>query len=207
MTTEVHELPEVGEIVIATIAKLGDHGAYVTLDEYNNIQGFLHVSEIAHGWVRNIGKFVKEGEKKVLLVKKIREGREEIDLSLKHISKDQRKKKLLDVKRYEKGKSIIQNIQKKASLSDVEVEKLEDKIFSKYDSIYDAVVDIARRGIDVLSDLKLPKKILDVIVEEGSKIKLPSAEILGVLEITDTSSNGIENIKKKLQDLEKKVKS
>jgi translation initiation factor 2 subunit 1 len=52
--------------------------------------------------------------------------------------------------------------------------------------------------------LKLPKKILDVIVEEGSKIKLPSAEILGVLEITDTSSNGIENIKKKLQDLEKK---
>ena len=86
MTTEVHELPEVGEIVIATIAKLGDHGAYATLDEYDNIQGFLHVSEIAHGWVRNISKFVKEGEKKVLLAKKIREGREEIDLSLKQIS-------------------------------------------------------------------------------------------------------------------------
>jgi len=67
MTTEVHELPEVGEIVIATIAKLGDHGAYATLDEYDNIQGFLHVSEIAHGWVRNIGKFVKEGEKKFCL--------------------------------------------------------------------------------------------------------------------------------------------
>ncbi len=43
MTTEVHELPEIGEIVIATIAKLGDHGAYVTLDEYNNIQEFVHV--------------------------------------------------------------------------------------------------------------------------------------------------------------------
>jgi len=27
MTTEVHELPEVGEIVVATIAKIGDHGA------------------------------------------------------------------------------------------------------------------------------------------------------------------------------------
>ena len=51
MTTEVHELPEVGEIVVATIAKIGDHGAYATLDEYNGIQGFLHVSEIAHGWV------------------------------------------------------------------------------------------------------------------------------------------------------------
>jgi len=40
MTTEVHELPEIGEIVIATIAKIGDHRAYATLDEYNKIQGF-----------------------------------------------------------------------------------------------------------------------------------------------------------------------
>ena len=204
MSTELHELPEVGEIVIATVTKIGDHGAYVSLDEYNNIQGFLHISEIAQGWVRSVGKFVKEGEKKVLLVKKVREGREEIDLSLKQISRDQKKKKLLDVKRYEKGKGIIKSVQEKTKLSGAEIENLEDKIFSKYDSIYDAVVDIARRGIDVLNDLKLPKKILDVIVEEGSKIKLPSAEILGVLEITDTSSNGIENIKKKLQDLEKK---
>ena len=204
MSTEIHDMPEVGEIVIATVTKIGDHGAYVSLDEYNNIQGFLHISEIAQGWVRSVGKFVKEGEKKVLLVKKVREGREEIDLSLKQISRDQKKKKLLDVKRYEKGKGIIKSVQEKTKLSDAEIENLEDKIFSKYDSIYDAVVDIARRGIDVLNDLKLPKKILDVIVEEGSKIKLPSAEILGVLEITDTSSNGIENIKKKLQSLEKK---
>ncbi|NDF35780.1 MAG: S1 RNA-binding domain-containing protein, partial [Nitrosopumilaceae archaeon] len=43
MVTE--EFPEIGEIVLATIAKLMDHGAYVTLDEYDNIQGFLHVSE------------------------------------------------------------------------------------------------------------------------------------------------------------------
>ena len=48
MTTEVHELPEAGEIVVATITKIGDHGAYATLDEYINIQGFLHASEIAH---------------------------------------------------------------------------------------------------------------------------------------------------------------
>jgi len=111
LTTEIHELPEVGELVIATITKIGDHGAYVILDEYDKIQGFLHVSEIAPGWVRNINKYVKENEKVVAIVKKVREGREEIDLSLKHISKDQKKKKLLDVKRHEKGKSIIKNIQ------------------------------------------------------------------------------------------------
>jgi len=203
MTTEVHELPEVGEIVVATISKIGDHGAYATLDEYNKIQGFLHASEIAHGWVRNINKFVKEGEKKVLLVKKIREGREEIDLSLKQVSRDQQKKKLLDVKRFEKGKGIIKNIQDKAKLSNSDIEKIEDKILSKYDSVYDGVVDIATNGIKVFSDLKLPKKTLDLIEEISAKIKLPSVEIRGILELTDNSSNGVENIKKILQSFEK----
>ena len=87
MTTETQELPEIGEIVIATVKKTGDHGAYVSLDEYDNIQGFLHISEIAPGWVRKVTKFVKEGDKKVLLVKKIQADRAEIDLSLKQISK------------------------------------------------------------------------------------------------------------------------
>ena len=202
MTTEVHELPEVGEIVIATVAKIGDHGAYATLDEYNGIQGFLHVSEIAHGWVRNVSKFVKEGEKKVLLVKKIREGRAEIDLSLKQVSRDQQKKKLLDVKRFEKGKGIIKNIQEKAKLSDVDIEKLEDKILSKYDSVYDGIVDTATNGIKALNDLKLPKKTLDIIEEISVKIKLPSVEIRGILELTDNSSNGVENIRNNLQGFE-----
>ena len=94
MTTEIQELPEIGEIVIATITKISDHGAYVTLDEYDNIQGVLHVSEIAPGWGRKVTKYGKEGEKKGLLVKKIQQGRKESDLSLKQISKEQRKNKL-----------------------------------------------------------------------------------------------------------------
>ncbi len=203
MTAEIHELPEIGEIVIVTITKIGAHGAYVSLDEYNNIQGFLHVSEIAPGWVRNIHKYVKEGEKKVLLVKNIRAGREEIDLSLKQVSREQRKNKLRDVKQFQKGKGIIKNIQEKTKLSDDDIEKLEDKILSKYDSVYDGVVDIATNGIKVFSDLKLPKKILDVIEEVSIKIKLPSVEIRGILELTDNSSNGVENIKNSLQGFEK----
>ena len=202
MTTEVHELPEVGEIVVATIAKIGDHGAYATLDEYNGIQGFLHVSEIAHGWVRNVSKFVKEGEKKVLLVKKIRAGRAEIDLSLKQVSREQRKNKLLDVKLFQKGKGIIKNVQEKTKLSDDDIEKLEDKILSKYDSVYDGIVDTATNGIKALNDLKLPKKTMDIIEEISIKIKLPSVEIRGILELTDNSSNGVENIRNNLQGFE-----
>ena len=200
MATEIQELPEIGEIVIATIKKTGDHGAYVTLDEYDNIQGFLHISEIAPGWVRKVTKYVKEGDKKVLLVKKIQADRAEIDLSLKQISKEQRKKKLLDVKRFEKEQGILKNIQDKVNLSSEEIDELEEKLLSKYKSVYDAIIEIGSKGIDVIDDLEISEKIKNTIEEISKKTKLPSVEIRGILEMTSNKSNGIEIIKKILLD-------
>ena len=93
----------------------------------------------------------------------------------------------------------MKNIQEKSKLSNDDIEKVEDKILSKYDSIYDGVVDIGQNGIKVFDELKLPKKTLSSIEEVSAKIKLPSVEIRGILELTDSSSNGVENIKKSLE--------
>ncbi len=204
MSTETQEMPEQGEIVLATVTKVMDHGSYVTLDEYDNIQGFLHISEIAPGWIRSINRFVKDGEKKVLLVKKVNLKRRDIDLSLKQISKDQKKQKLKEVKKFEKGKTLLQNVKEKAKLSDGEVEKLEDSIYSKFDSVYDAFIEIGRNGIGSVKELKLAKKTADAIEVICSKIKLPSVEIRGILEITNEKSDGVEIIKKILIDVLKK---
>ena len=204
MSTEIQELPEQGEIVLATITKIMDHGVYVSLDEYDEIQGFLHISEIAPGWIRSVSRFVREGEKKVLLVKKVNPKRGDIDLSLKQVSNDQKKQKLKEVKKYEKGKTLLQSVQEKAKLSDNEIEKLEDSIYSKFDSVYDAFIEIGRNGINSIKELKLNKKTLSAIEEVCSKIKLPSVEIRGIMEITNTKSNGVEIIKKTLLDAMKK---
>ena len=204
MSTEIQEMPEQGEIVLSTVTKVMDHGAYVTLDEYDDIQGFLHISEIAPGWIRSVNRFVKDGEKKVLLVKKVNPKRGDIDLSLKQVSKDQKKQKIKEVKKFEKGKTILQNVQEKAKLSDEEIEKLEDNIYSKFDSVYDAFIEIGRNGIESVKELKLAKKTAAVIEEICSKIKLPSVEIRGIMEITNTKSDGVEIIKKILLDILKK---
>ena len=204
MSTEIQEMPEQGEIVLATVTKVMDHGAYVTLDEYDGIQGFLHISEIAPGWIRSISRFVKENEKKVLLVKKVNTSRGDIDLSLKQVSKDQKKHKLKEVKKFEKGKTLLKNLQEKADLSDKEIEKLEDEIYSNFDSVYDAFIEIGRHGIDSVKNLKLSKKTASVIEDICSKIKLPSVEIRGIMEITNNKSDGIEIIKKTLLEVLKK---
>ena len=51
---ENSELPERGDIVLCTVREITSHGIYVDLDEYNGMNGFLHISEISTGWVRNI---------------------------------------------------------------------------------------------------------------------------------------------------------
>jgi translation initiation factor 2 subunit 1 len=204
MSIEIQEMPEQGEIVLATITKVMDHGAYVTLDEYDDISGFLHISEIAPGWIRSVNRFVRDGDKKVLLVKKVNVKRGDIDLSLKQISKDQKKQKLKEVKKYEKGKTLLENVQEKGNLTDEEIEKLEDNIYSKFDSVYDAFIEIGRNGIKSVNELKLAKKTAIVIEEICSKIKLPSVEIRGIMEIANGKSNGVEIIKKILLDVLKK---
>ncbi len=108
------------------------------------------------------------------------------------------------MKKFEKGKTLLKNVQEKTDLSDDEIEKLEDDIYSKFDSVYDAFIEIGRNGIDSIKELKLSKKTASVIEEICSKIKLPSVEIRGIMEITNTTSNGIEIIKKILLDVLKK---
>src|SRR5579885_3640665 len=184
MSTAMQEFPEVGEIVVATVTRIMDQGAYVTLDEYNNIQGFLHISEIATGWIRNVEKFLKPGEKKVLLVKRVDPRRSEIDLSLKQISSDQKKKKLLELKRKEKESALI--------------EKIENILVEKFDSIYDAFSEVAAKGISVLEGLNMPQKAVSAIEELSSKMQIPHVEIRGVLELTSTKPDGIDIIKRSL---------
>ena len=200
MTTTVHNFPEVGEIVVATVTRIVDQGAYVVLDEYNNVQGFLHVSEIATGWIRNVAKFLKVGEKKVLLVKRVDSRRSEIDLSLKQVSSDQKKKKLLEIKRGEKEEALIENLKSRIKLSDVEIEKLENILSEKFGSVYDAFSEVSAKGISVLDNLNIPPKTLTIIAELGAKIQVPHVEIRGIFELTSNKPNGIEIIKQALID-------
>lgn len=198
MSTAMQEFPEVGEIVVATVTRIMDQGAYVTLDEYNNIQGFLHISEIATGWIRNVEKFLKPGEKKVLLVKRVDTRRSEIDLSLKQISSDQKKKKLLELKRKEKESGLIENLKAKASLSKAESDKIENILVDKFDSIYDAFSEVAAKGVSVLDGLDIPSKAVSAISELSSKMQIPYVEIRGVLDITSTKPDGMDIIKRSL---------
>src|ERR671914_2945104 len=168
-TAEIKKLPEAGDIVLATVKQITGHGAYVILDEYNAMMGFLHISEIATGWIRNIERFVKSKQKAVLKVIRVDKARAEVDLSLKQVSGEERKSKLIEVKRNEKATAFMEMVKVKANLSDNEIDEMEDKILQKYDSVYDFFETVAKKGIDSVHSLDLSSEVIKAIEDESNK--------------------------------------
>lgn len=201
-TDEIQRLPEEGEIIIATIRQVTGHGVYVTLDEYSNMTGFLHISEIATGWIRNIERYVRPKQKAVLKVIRVNKVRGEVDTSLKQVSGEERKSKLIEVKRSDKAVTLLDFIKLKLKLTDREVYEIEGKLLQKYEYLYDAFDAVSRKGLDAIQSIDLSQEIKRAIEEASKRIPAPLVEIRGVMEIKSKKPDGIEIIKNTLANAE-----
>jgi translation initiation factor 2 subunit 1 len=201
-TDEIQRLPEEGEIIIATIRQVTGHGVYVTLDEYANMTSFLHISEIATGWIRNIERYVRPKQKAVLKVIRVNKVRGEVDTSIKQVSGEERKSKLIEVKRSDKAVTLVDFIKLKLKLTDQEVQEIEGKLLQKYEYLYDAFDAVSRKGVDAIQSIDLSQEIKRVIEEASKRIPAPLIEISGVMEIKSKKPEGIEIIKNTLAKAE-----
>ena len=203
-------LPDESEFVLCTVKNVSFHSVFVTLDEYEKLEGMIHISEISPGRIRNIRDFVKEGKKIVCKVLRINKENRHVDLSLRRVSASIRKKKNTEYKQEQKAEKMLEIVAKKlkTSLEDV-YKKAGYNLMEKYGSLYDSFLLIIKDEIDP-KDLNIPSKYLSAIIETiKEKVKPPEVSIQKTLNISNISSNGIELIKgslKKACDLAKKNK-
>ncbi len=197
MSTESVALPESGELVICTVARILPYGAYVTLDEYNNVEGLLHISEISSSWVKNIREHVREGQKTVLKVLRVDDAKLHVDLSLRRVSDKERKEKLLQWKQENRGRKLLSFAADKMHVTPEEAyENVGRLIEEKFENIYLGLERAVESGQEVLIKCGVPPDWAGVLTEIAqAKIKLPKVKIRGVLELSTSRPEGVNILK------------
>jgi len=86
-------VPVVGEIYDGKVATIMEYGAFV--DIAPGISGLVHVSEIAEGFVKDVRKYLNEGDEvKVKLLSKERDGK--LKLSIKQVDAPKPKEEIAE---------------------------------------------------------------------------------------------------------------
>ena len=192
-------MPESGEVVVCTVREITSHGIYINLDQYDGMNGFLHISEITTGWVRNIERVAKVSQKLVLKVIRANKARREIDLSLRQVTNEERRAKVIEWKREERAVAIMGVVKKKLELDDAQTKLLKRKLEDQFGTLYEAFEMAARKGERCLSQLELPERVAKAVSATAvEKIIPPSYEIGALVEISSRLPNGIEQVKKTL---------
>lgn len=196
--------PEIDELVVCTVKRVTDFGAFVELDEYNRKEGLIHISEVASGWVKYIRDHVREGQKIVCKVLNVDQAKHHIDLSLKDVNEHQKREKIHEWKNEQKACKWIQHVAKSTNTDEVGLDKLLDIIYNKYGRIYTVFEISQSKGTPALVSAGIDKKQAEMILRVADEnIKTPIVDIAGYVDLTCPAPDGIEKIKKALRSASK----
>uniref|UniRef100_A0A7S2MTU6 S1 motif domain-containing protein n=1 Tax=Helicotheca tamesis TaxID=374047 RepID=A0A7S2MTU6_9STRA len=78
--------PEIESLVMVNVRNIADMGAYVSLLEYNNIEGMILFSELTRRRIRSIYKLIRVGRNEVVMVLRVDKDKGYIDLSKRRVS-------------------------------------------------------------------------------------------------------------------------
>ncbi|MCW4051560.1 MAG: translation initiation factor IF-2 subunit alpha [Candidatus Bathyarchaeota archaeon] len=191
------EWPEVGELVVATVKRVEGYGAYVGLDEYKGNEGLLHISEISSRWVRNIRNHVRPGQKVVLQVMRTDPGKGQVDLSLRRVNNDEKRKKIEQWKKERKAETLLTQAAHELKMTPEALYEQEAmKIVEHYESLYTGLEAASKKGEEALVEAGVKPKVAALLSALAKdKIIIKGVTIQGIMEATAMSNRGIKDIK------------
>ena len=118
-----NRVPAKDDVVAVVTTEIKDLGAYVRLIEYDNIEGFIMLSQVTAKRVKTVQKFLKIGKQEMMEVLRVDEDKMCIDLSKKSLKADPIR---LAQKRLKKAKSVHTIMRQTAIKLGTPVEQLYD---------------------------------------------------------------------------------
>jgi translation initiation factor 2 subunit 1 len=185
--------PEPGDLVILSVEEVKGFGAKGKLVEYPGMDGFVHIAEIATGWVKHIRDYIKEGQKTVCKVLSVDKSRNHAELSLKRVNQHQKREKISEWKNEQKALKLLEIVSQNIGKTVDECNALfADDLRKRYGSLYDAFEDAAmteRWLPDVNGSWKEP-----FVAVAKNNIQVSRVKIGGKLEAYCLASDGIKRI-------------
>lgn len=191
--------PEPEEFVIIKVSKVLPYGAFAVLVEYPELTGFIHISQVASSWVKNIRNHVKEKQIRVAQVLSVDPSKKQAELSLTKVSQVQQKQKLEEWKQNKRAVKLLEFLAKQQKTGFKKIWKeVGIPLEKKYGSIMDAFRLIVLNNENVSNTIPVKwVKPLEKLVKENIKVK--SKKVKGEMTISSNTGNGVKTIKNVLQ--------
>lgn len=196
-----NQYPEVEEVVMANVTEIGEMGAYVTLLEYNNIEGMILLSELSRRRIRSINKLVRVNRSEIVMVIRVDKEKGYIDLSKRRVDPEDMAK---CEERYNKAKAVHSVLRHIADLKNLRLESLYQAVgwplYRKYNHAYDAFKLILQETQEnIFEGLDLSEDLQQAIVSYVKRKLAPQpVKIRSDIEVTCFTYDGIDAIKEAL---------
>jgi len=198
------EFPEEGDLVIGTVTSIRNFGAFVKLDEYAEREAFIHLSEVATGWVKYIRDHIREGQKIVARVLRVDPSKGQIDLSLKRINDHQRREKVQAWKNEQRALRLVEQVAQALKVPAEEATQLfGPTLVEKYGSLFGAFEVASADAKRFQKENEKSPWASAFLKVARDNIVPPQVTILGTLEITDPSADGLDHVRAALLAAEK----
>ncbi|EGZ07670.1 hypothetical protein PHYSODRAFT_356047 [Phytophthora sojae] len=208
------KFPEIDELVMVNVRSIAEMGAYVSLLEYNNIEGMILLSELSRRRIRSINKLIRVGKNEVVMVLRVDKEKGYIDLSKRRVSPEDIAK---CEERYNKAKTVHGVLRQVAQENHLEIEDLYSKVawplYKKFkiETVSDDekkveyvhCYDVFKMGItddSVFEGLDITPEILAALKAQIRRRLTPQPiKIRADIEVTCFTYEGIEAIRSALQ--------
>ena len=194
--------PEPGQLVVGKVESIEDFGVFIDLEEYENKEGLVHISEVASGWIKNIRDHVRVGQTSVCKVIAVDESSQQIDLSIKDVNDHQRKEAIQRWKNEQKADNWM-SIAFGEDLADEEYNRIADELIEEFGGLYEGFEEAAIHGHAALEDTALSSDEQDALVETArDNVSVPYVSVTGYVDLICGDATGVDLVKEALQAAE-----
>jgi len=193
-------------LVTCTIKKVFPQGAFVTLDEYGEREGMIHISEVASGWIKNIRDHVRENQKVVCKVLDVDPERKQVDLSIRRVKDSERRWKTERLKLEQRAEKMLEIAAGRLEKNlDQAYEEVGFALQEKFGDLYSAL-EFAAKSRGDLANL-VGERWAEVLSEvSASTVQSPTYKVTGFVDLSCPAPDGIEVIRSAMINARHSVK-